>query len=193
MRLEVLDNNYSIDKKLLFWLICFVSRSPVPDAAKFAYYRPDFYGSAMRRLTHEVMRGESAWSVADRELMAAVVSKVNESPFCIAAHSAIAALAYNDEPRVHAVLSDLESAPIEEPLRAVLHILRKLVREHRVEPEDVRRAMTIGVTRRQLEEALAVCFAFNVTARLANAFGFEVLSAEDFAAGAKFLLKRGYQ
>jgi hypothetical protein len=35
--------------------------------------------------------------------------------------------------------------------------------------------------------------AFNITDRLADAFGFEVLSPEGFAAGAKFLLKRGYR
>lgn len=193
MRLEVLDTNYSFDKKLLFRLIALMSRNPVPDAAKFAFYRPDFYGAAMRRLTHAVMRGDSAWSVADRELMAAVVSQSNESAFCIGAHSATAALAYNDEAKVRAVLSDLGTAPIAEPLRATLLMLQNLAREHQMASEDVRRALLAGATRLQLTEALAVCFAFNVTARLANAFDFEVLSKEGFAAGAKFLLNRGYR
>jgi hypothetical protein len=35
--------------------------------------------------------------------------------------------------------------------------------------------------------------AFNTTNRLADAFGFEVLSPENFEAGAKYLLKRGYR
>jgi hypothetical protein len=35
--------------------------------------------------------------------------------------------------------------------------------------------------------------AFNTTDRLADAFGFEGLSPEGFAAGAKYLLKRGYR
>lgn len=42
-------------------------------------------------------------------------------------------------------------------------------------------------------DALAVCAAFNTTGRLADAFGFEVLTPEGFAAGAKYLLKRGYR
>jgi hypothetical protein len=50
-----------------------------------------------------------------------------------------------------------------------------------------------GVSRQQIEDALAVCAAFNTTARLADAFGFEVLSPEGFEAGAKYLLKRGYR
>ena len=43
------------------------------------------------------------------------------------------------------------------------------------------------------QEQLAVCAAFNTTDRLADAFGFEVLSPEGFEAGAKYLLKRGYR
>ena len=44
-------------------------------------YRPEFFGAQMRDLFQEVMRGPSAWSVADRELMAAYVSRVNACDF----------------------------------------------------------------------------------------------------------------
>ncbi|MGP4026844.1 hypothetical protein [Actinomadura sp. 3N407] len=37
------------------------------------------------------------------------------------------------------------------------------------------------------------CAAFNITDRLADAFGFELLTPEGFEAGAKYLLKRGYR
>jgi AhpD family alkylhydroperoxidase len=53
------------------------------------------------------MRGPSAWPVADRELMAAYVSKVNGSAFCVAAHTATAGQAYQDSAKVQAVLTDL--------------------------------------------------------------------------------------
>jgi hypothetical protein len=46
---------------------------------------------------------------------------------------------------------------------------------------------------KKVEDSLAVCAAFNITDRLADAFGFEVLSTEGFDAGAKYLLKRGYR
>ena len=81
MRLEVLNRGYGAGTKLLFALIQLFSRQPVPDAAKLVFYRPDFYGSRAKEFTHEAMRGPSAWSVGDRELMAAYVSKVNESAF----------------------------------------------------------------------------------------------------------------
>jgi uncharacterized peroxidase-related enzyme len=193
MRLEILNRGYGSGTKLLFALIRVFSGHPVPDAAKLVFYRPDFYGARAKEFTHEAMRGPSDWSVGDRELMAAYVSQVNGSAFCIGAHSATARRAYQDGPRVAAVLADLESAPVEEGLRATLRMLGKLTREGKVGAGDMREVLSAGVSREQVEDALAVCTAFNTTGRLADALGFEVLSPEGFEAGAKYLLKRGYR
>lgn len=193
MRLEILNSHYSLGTKALFALIRMGSRQPVPDAAKLVFYRPDFYGDPMKQFTHAAMRGPSAWSIGDRELMAAFISKVNECAFCIGAHSATAAGAYHDEAKVAAVLSDLETAPIEDPLRATLRMLRKLTREGSVTANDMRVVLAAGASRQQIEDALAVCFSFNTTNRLADAFGFSMLEPKAFDAGAKFLLSRGYR
>ena len=193
MRLEVLNSGYGLATRVLFAFVRMVSGHAMPDAARLVFYRPDFYGSRMKELTHHVMRGASSWSVADRELMAAYVSTVNQSAFCIGAHTATASLAYKDPAAVAAVLSDIESAPIDEKLRATLRMLGKLEREHSVAESDMRALLEMGVSKRQIEDALAVCFAFDVTNRLADAFGFELLSSEGFAAGAKVLLSRGYR
>ncbi|WP_454197161.1 carboxymuconolactone decarboxylase family protein [Nocardia sp. Marseille-Q1738] len=193
MRLDILNHGYRPGTKVLFTLIRVFSGHPVPDAAKLVFYRPDFYGARAKTFTHEAMRGPSAWSVADRELMAAFVSKVNECTFCIGAHTATAGQAYQNEAKVRAVLTDLESAPIEEGLRATLRMLGKLTREATVAAEDMREVLSAGVTRQQVEDALAVCAAFNTTNRLADAFDFEQLSPAGFEAGAKYLLERGYR
>ncbi len=191
MRLEILNSGYSFGTKMLFAFIRVVSGHPVPDAAKLVLHRPDFYGAV--KLTHEAMRGPSAWSVGDRELMAAFVSQVNACQFCIGAHGAVAARAYQDPARVSAVLSDLETAPIEEPLRVTLRMLGKLTRDHTVGVDEMRTVLAAGVSPQQIEDALAVCFAFNVTNRLADAFDFEMLSPQGFEAGAKYLITRGYR
>jgi uncharacterized peroxidase-related enzyme len=192
MRPRVLDDGYGIGPKLLFKLIALMSGRPLPDAAKITFYRPDFYGTQMKKFTQEAMRAQSGWSVGDRELMAAYVSSVNNCPFCIGAHTATSALAYRDPDRVAAVLADLDSAPIDEGLRATLGMLGKLARDGTVSPEEVRAVLRAGVSERQIEDALAVGFAFNTTDRLANAFAFQVLDHDGFEAGAKYLLKRGY-
>jgi len=193
MRLKILTSGYSFGTKVLFAFIHVVSHQPVPDAAKLVFYRPDFYGAPMKEITQEAMRGPSAWSVGERELMAAFVSQTNECAFCIGAHTATAARAYRDEAKVSAVLSDLETAPIEEPLRATLRMLGKLTAEQAVTTDDMRAVLAAGVSREQIEDALAVSFAFNTTDRLADAFGFFVPGPKAFEAGAKVLLRRGYR
>ena len=193
MRLDILNRGYRPGTKVLFALIRAFSGHPVPDAAKLVFYRPDFYGARAKEFTHEAMRGPSDWSVGDRELMAAYVSKVNESAFCVAAHTATARRAYQDGPMVAAVLADLESAPVQEPLRATLRMLGKLTAEGKLTAGDMREVLAVGVSPQQVKDALAVCAAFNTTNRLGDAFGFAVLSPEGFEAGAKHLLKRGYR
>jgi uncharacterized peroxidase-related enzyme len=191
MRLEILDRGHSLGTKALFAMIRLVSRQPVVDAVKLALYRTDFYGAG--DLTHEAMRGPSAWSIGDRELMAAFVSQANECPFCVAAHSTTSGLWYRDSAKVAATLDDLDTAPIEEPLRATLRMLAKLTREHSIDADDVRAALAEGVSRQQIEDALAVCLVFNITDRLANAFDFTIAGPAAMTAGARHLLKRGYR
>jgi uncharacterized peroxidase-related enzyme len=192
MRLAILDSGHSFGRKVSFALIRAASRLPVPDAVKLNRYRPDFYGTPMRVLTQEAMRGPSAWSVGDREVMGACVSQMNECEVCTKTHAGVAALAYHDQAKVSAVLADVETAPIEEPLRATLRMLRKLTREHAVDADDMRAVLAAGVSREQIEDALAVCFTFNTVDRLSRTFGWVVSGPKAFEAGARFLLARGY-
>ena len=193
MRLRILDTGHGFGTKMLFVLIRTVSRQSVLDVVKLVKYRADFYGNPMSAVTQEAMRGPSAWSVGDRELMAAFVAKANQCEFCTKAHSAVARRAYGNAKTVAALLSDLDSAAISEPLRATLRMLGKLTREYTVNGDDMRAVLAAGVSREEIEDALAVCFSFNVVGRLADAFGFSVPGPEAFEAGAKYLLARGYR
>jgi alkylhydroperoxidase family enzyme len=193
MRLAILDSGHRFWTKVLFACIRLLSRLPVPDAIKVNRYRPDFYGMPMRELTHEAMRGPSAWSVGDRELMGAFVSKTNNCEVSTKTHAAVAAMACHDDAKVSAALSDLETAAIDEPLRATLRMLRKLTREHAADADDIRAVLSAGVSRQQIEDALAVCFAFNTVDRLSRTFGWFVPPPKALEAGARFLLARGYR
>ena len=81
MRLGKLDTGHTFGKKALFVMIRLMSRHPVQDVVKLLTYRPEFFGGQMNEVFQEVMRGSSEWSIADRELMAAYVSKTNECEF----------------------------------------------------------------------------------------------------------------
>ena len=193
MRLAILDSGHGLGTKLLFALIRTLSRQPVLDVIKLVKYRPDFYSRLMQGVTQSAMRGPSAWSVGDRELMAAFVAKTNHCEFCTRAHLAVAQGAYRrDGKRVYS-LSDLDTAAVAQPLQATLLMLGKLTREHAVDEDDMRAVLAAGASPGQIEDALAVCFSFNVIGRLADAFGFVVPGPKAFESGAKYLLARGYR
>ncbi|MFI7060640.1 carboxymuconolactone decarboxylase family protein [Kribbella sp. NPDC050124] len=193
MRLAILNHGYRRRTKLLFAVIRLFSGHPVPDAAKLVFYRPDFYGAKAKLFTHEAMRGPSTWSVADRELMAAYISTLNHSTFCIRAHTATATQAYKDPDLVQAVLTDPDSAPITPQLRATLAMLAHLTQHATITPAHIHQVLAAGASPQQIKDALAVCAAFNTTTRLADAFAFEVLTPESFEAGATYLLKHRHR
>jgi hypothetical protein len=122
--------------------------------------------------------------------MGASVSKANECECCTKVHAAVAALAYRDAGKVSTALADLETAVIEEPLRATLRMRRKLTREHSVDADDMRAVLAAGVSREQIDDALAVSFTFNAVDRLSRAFGFFVQSSAAVEAGAKLARAR---
>ena len=102
-------------------------------------------------------------------------------------------MAWKDDPKVQAVLADIDSAPIDDKLRATLKLLTKVTKEGVVTVDDMRTVLATGVTKQQVREALNVCYVFNVITRLADTFKFFVGPRAHFDVGAKFLLSRGYK
>lgn len=91
------------------------------------------------------------------------------------------------------MLADWRTAPIEEPLRAMLGFLEKLARQpESVGPPDVVPLRAAGLTDEAIAQAIHVSAAFHMINRLADAFGFEIPSAEHNALDAIDLLKNGY-
>ena len=54
---------------------------PVPDVTRVLSYRPEIFGASFSECLEDVMRGPSEWSVGERELFAAFVSRKNQCPF----------------------------------------------------------------------------------------------------------------
>ena len=101
--------------------------------------------------------------------------------------------ALNDQ-LVEAVLADWQTAPIDDKLRTTLAFLEKLtVPEGKVSIEEIQTMRQVGVSEQAIEDAIYVCFAFNVLTRLADAFDFDMLTPEQFQEGAKSILRFSYQ
>jgi alkylhydroperoxidase family enzyme len=78
---------------------------------------------------------------------------------------------------VEVVLDDWRSASIPKGLKATLGFLEKLtLTPEEVGPEDAQKLKRAGVSEKAIEEAVFVCFLFNVMDRLADAFDFHVPS-----------------
>ena len=81
MRLKKIETGQKISKKLILALIGLKLGERAPDVLRTVWYRPDFFGKHYGRYLNAVMRGPSEWSVGERELFAAFVSKLNACAF----------------------------------------------------------------------------------------------------------------
>jgi hypothetical protein len=81
VRLHNVDRGDGIASRAKLLLIRLVSGRVVPGVVRTLFYRSAFFGAHHNRLTQQVMRGPSEWTVGERELMAAFVSRVNQCPF----------------------------------------------------------------------------------------------------------------
>jgi len=80
MRLKNLEHGHGLRQRLLLGLLRLVAGA-VPDIVRTMLYRPEWFGTRFSALTQQVMRGPSEWSVGERELFAAFVSRQNQCPF----------------------------------------------------------------------------------------------------------------
>lgn len=77
MRLKILLDGHSPTERERLQAVTAVRGGRTPDVESVFHYRHDWFGDAYTRLLQEIMRGPSVWSVGERELFAAFVSKTN--------------------------------------------------------------------------------------------------------------------
>jgi uncharacterized peroxidase-related enzyme len=142
---------------------------------------------------HElVMRGPSPFTVAERELIAAYVSGVNECGYCHGVHTAAAEACGVPAGLAGAAVRDLAGAPVGEKMLAVLRYVGKLTST----PGELTRAdadavLAAGWDERALHDAVLVCALFNFMNRLVNGLGVRG-DADYFAKSGRRLVEIGY-
>lgn len=142
---------------------------------------------------HEiVMRGPSAFTVAERELIAAYVSGVNSCSYCHGVHTATAEACGVPTGLVPAAVDDLEAAPVDERLRPVLRYVGKLTRSPgELDRADADAVFAAGWDETALHDAVLVCALFNFMNRLVNGLGIRGDEAY-FQTSGKRLVEVGY-
>lgn len=81
MRIPSIERGTGLRERALHALVRVVSGHRLPDVVRTLPYRPERFGAPMNVVFQTVMRGPSEWSVGERELFAAYVSKTNECEF----------------------------------------------------------------------------------------------------------------
>ena len=81
MRLAKVEDGHRLREKAILWLIGKMGGRRPPDVLRMLLYRPAFFGRPLSSLVHAVLRGPSDWSVGERELFAAFVSRQNQCTF----------------------------------------------------------------------------------------------------------------
>lgn len=131
-----------------------------------------------------VLRKSSPLSVAQRELIAALVSVLNACDFCFGAHVAIAESFGVDPSVFDELLADIDSANIEESLKPLLSYVKKLtLSPSKIVDADAQAVFDAGWSEQALHDAITVCALFNFMNRIVDGHG--VITNDSIKSGQK--------
>jgi uncharacterized peroxidase-related enzyme len=146
----------------------------------------------LRPYGHRLMRGPSPLTPGQRELISAFLSGFNSCRYCHGTHSLVARAFGLDEHVLATSLDDIDTAPVEERLKPILHYVRKLTETPgRMTSADAAAVYDAGWNDEALLHAIAVCAYFNNMNRLVEGAGI-VGTAEEYSVGAQRLVEQGY-
>jgi uncharacterized peroxidase-related enzyme len=152
-------------------------------------------GKALCHFTQAGLRGPSPLSVAERELIAAYVSSLNECNFCVNAHGAVVnELMKDNGDTVSCAINNTVSASVSPKMRALLNIAGKVQQSGRnVTPQDISAARDQGATDEEIHDTVYVAASFCFFNRYVDGLGTVPLKApKDYVEPAKSLVRFGY-
>jgi uncharacterized peroxidase-related enzyme len=188
VRLQVLERGHRLPARLFIRVAELVTRQRMDNVVLTVLHRPEFWGRPFGELLPAVMRGPSYWTPGEREYLAALVSRANECPFCLRAHTETTRIESGGG------LSPDAPSAIRPELAAVVPLLERLTADpDSVGPEDMAAVRAAGVPDDAIVDALHVCFVFNSVNRMANAFGWSWDSDAHVRTAAGVIHRIGYR
>lgn len=119
-----------------------------------------------------LLREDSPFTVAERELLAAYVSGINACHYCAGVHEATARRFGVAEQLLVQLLADPATAPVPERMKPVFRYVRKLTESpSHMADADATEFFAAGWNDRALHDAVAICALFNCMNRLVEGFG----------------------
>src|ERR1051325_484117 len=121
-----------------------------------------------------LLRSESSFNVAERELIAAYVSGLNHCDYCFAIHSQIAIALGIPANTIDQMFTDPENVGIDARMRPILALARKLtLSPAKMTAADAEAIFAAGWDDRALHDAVAICGLFNLLNRFVNGLGLQ--------------------
>lgn len=150
----------------------------LPEDAGVAAMWDSFNPEARKGLSvfsRSFMRNEGKLTPADKEMIAAYVSQLNESDYCFAGHSRVAVNLGVDEAVFQPLADDIATAPVRDELKPLLRFIRKLtLTPARVSRTDADAVFAAGWDEQSFHEAICVCARFSMMNRLTLGHGLVV-------------------
>ncbi len=153
---------------------------------------PQLYAPLLQFI-EQVMTRPSDLTKAERELIAAHVSKLNNCNFCLGAHKWTLAAMDTSPALMGEIETGLDGASIDTKLRAILDLAGKLTRDTgAIRQSDIDAVTAAGWSEQAVEDAINVTALFNYVNRLVDGFGIEGNEAY-FKQIGQVLAAKGYE
>ena len=141
-------------------------------------------------LAQEILRGDGELTPAQRETLFAYGSGLNACHFCHGSHTAVAEAMGVDGDMIRGAVADLEAAPVDEPMRALMRYVKKLTETpSRMTDADADAVRAAGWSDDALHEAITVCALNNFFNRWVDGTGAD--APDDWLVGAGEALANG--
>lgn len=142
---------------------------------------------------HEaLLRGESPFTVGEREMMAAYISGINACSYCYGAHTAVATRFGIAEVIITELIEDFDAAPVDEKLRPVLAYIRKLtLTPTRMTRADADQVFAAGWDERALYDVVQIASLYNFMNRFVEGLGLSPVP-EQFDREGQMIEEGGY-
>lgn len=149
-------------------------------------------GRPLMEFHQALLRGDSPFTVKERELMAAYVSGINACQYCYGAHASVAKLFGVPEDVIADLIQDENKANVEEKLKPVFAFLRKLtLTPTRMTQADADAVYAAGWDERALYDAVQVCCLYNFMNRFVEGLGLTIVP-EQFDMEGQMIKDGGY-
>ena len=166
----------------------------VPGIRSLVMFRPET-GKPLYDLAQVLLRGDSPLSEAERELIAAYVSKRNDTMFCMMSHAAAARQLYNgDKDIVDDVLKDMQQSQVSKKLKTLLNIAGKVqILGKEVTEEDIAEARRQGASDREIHDTVLIAAAFSMFNRYVDGLAsFTPTDPKEYEEMGKRMAEKGY-